>query len=181
MEACCLLPKPFADRLYVLEDQLRVVAFVHHRHVEQLPPSPQHAISQLRRQQKIIVTPDVQDPGYVRQKRAGKLWVRERIHALVDPGSFVEVGSIAGKPVVDEKTGELLAFVRGNIVTGWGRVDGKRVFVTADDFSVRGGHADGGVAGKAAFGETLARKARVPLVRDYGLIHIAAHGVDYDY
>lgn len=40
-----------------------------------------------------------------------------------------------------------------NQVIGWGSVHGRKVFVTADDFSVRGGHADGGVQGKAAFGE----------------------------
>lgn len=40
-----------------------------------------------------------------------------------------------------------------NIVTGWGKIEERRVFVTADDFSVRGGHSDGGVAGKVAYGE----------------------------
>jgi hypothetical protein len=38
-------------------------------------------------------------------------------------------------------------------VIGFGRIRGRRVFVTADDFSVRGGHADGGISGKAAYGE----------------------------
>lgn len=64
---------------------------------------------------------------------------------------------------------------------GWGRVRSRKVFVTADDFSVRGGHADGGIQGKAAYGEVraheppetsnqprlsqnLARRARVPIV-----------------
>ena len=46
----------------------------------------------------------------------------------------------------------LCCYVR-NILTGWGRLDGKKVFVTADDFSVRGGHADGGIAGKVPYGE----------------------------
>jgi len=36
---------------------------------------------------------------------------------------------------------------------GWGRVRSRKIFVTADDFSVRGGHADGGIQGKAAYGE----------------------------
>ena len=40
-----------------------------------------------------------------------------------------------------------------NCVMGWGRVCDRKVFVTADDFSVRGGHADGGIQGKAAYGE----------------------------
>ena len=38
-------------------------------------------------------------------------------------------------------------------MTGFGKVHGRRVFVTADDFSVRGGHADGGIQAKAPYGE----------------------------
>ena len=38
-------------------------------------------------------------------------------------------------------------------MTVWGRVRGRKVFVTADDFSVRGGHADGGIFMKAPYGE----------------------------
>jgi acetyl-CoA carboxylase carboxyltransferase component len=34
--------------------------------------------------------------SYVRQKQAGKLWVRERVEQLLDPGSFQEVGSVSG-------------------------------------------------------------------------------------
>lgn len=34
--------------------------------------------------------------GYVRQKASGKLWVRERVEQLLDPGSFQEVGSVSG-------------------------------------------------------------------------------------
>lgn len=40
-----------------------------------------------------------------------------------------------------------------NSVTGWGKVDGRKVFITADDFSVRGGHADGGIMNKPIYGE----------------------------
>lgn len=36
---------------------------------------------------------------------------------------------------------------------GWGKVRNRKVFVTADDFSVRGGHADGGIQRKAGYGE----------------------------
>ncbi|KAH8101785.1 propionyl-CoA carboxylase [Cristinia sonorae] len=124
-----------------------------------------HSISRLRQQQKLIRTPDPSNPGYVRQKDNGKLWVRERLDALLDVGSWVEVGSVTGKPVEDEKTGELKGFTSGNILIGWGTLKGRKVFVTADDFSVRGGHADGGIMGKAAYGEIQARKAGVPLVR----------------
>ncbi|KAF7975680.1 hypothetical protein HWV62_8783 [Athelia sp. TMB] len=113
----------------------------------------QAVIANLRAQQKLIRSPNVKDPGYIRQKQVGKLWVRERLDALLDEGSFAEVGSITGKPEYDKNTGELIGFTPANSVTGFGKVQGRRVFVTADDFSVRGGHADGGIQAKAPYGE----------------------------
>uniref|UniRef100_A0A8H8CFJ3 CoA carboxyltransferase C-terminal domain-containing protein n=1 Tax=Psilocybe cubensis TaxID=181762 RepID=A0A8H8CFJ3_PSICU len=109
-------------------------------------------LEELKAQQRIIRSPNLNDPGYIRQKANNKLWVRERIDALLDQNSFVEVGSITGKPVVDED-GSLKSFIPANSVTGWGRIHGRKVFVTADDFSVRGGHADGGISNKAPYGE----------------------------
>ncbi|KAI0747015.1 propionyl-CoA carboxylase [Daedaleopsis nitida] len=125
----------------------------------------EYAVAKIRRIQDLIRNPNPSDPGYARQKQNGKLWVRERLDALLDPGSFNEVGSITGKPVVNEQTGDAKDFIPANQITGWGRVDGRKVFITADDFSVRGGHADGGIQGKAAFGEALAIQHKVPLIR----------------
>ncbi|KAG6865319.1 hypothetical protein C0991_003493 [Blastosporella zonata] len=125
----------------------------------------EHSISQLKDQKQLVQRPNLQDPGYIRQKANNKLWVRERLIALLDQNSFAEVGSVTGKPVYDEETGTLRSFIPANSVTGFGRINGRRVFVTADDFSVRGGHADGGIQMKAPYGELLARKSRVPLIR----------------
>ncbi|KAJ2915848.1 hypothetical protein MD484_g4573, partial [Candolleomyces efflorescens] len=122
-------------------------------------------LRQLRSQRQLVRKPNIEDRGYARQKANNKLWVRERLDALLDQNSLTEVGSITGQPVYDKKTGKLLSFVPANSVTGWGKLDGRKVFVTADDFSVRGGHADGGIMNKPIYGETLARRARVPLVR----------------
>ncbi|KAF5368210.1 hypothetical protein D9615_010530 [Tricholomella constricta] len=113
----------------------------------------EHPLSQLREQQTLIQQPNLQDPGYIRQKANGKLWVRERLTALLDQESFAEVGSVTGNPIFDEKTGALTSFTPANSVTGFGRINGRKVFVTADDFSVRGGHADGGIQMKAPYGE----------------------------
>ncbi|KAF4616509.1 hypothetical protein D9613_008774 [Agrocybe pediades] len=121
-------------------------------------------LEEVKAQQRLIRSPNLKDPGYIRQKAQKKLWVRERIEALLDYESFNEVGSITGKPTYNEK-GELVSFVPANAVTGWGRIRGRKVFVTADDFSVRGGHADGGIFMKAPYGEILALKAKVPLIR----------------
>ncbi|KAH6909413.1 propionyl-CoA carboxylase [Coprinopsis sp. MPI-PUGE-AT-0042] len=122
-------------------------------------------LSQLRAQQALVRSPNLKDPGYIRQKANKKLWVRERVAIILDKDSFVEVGSITGSPVVDEKTGDMVSFTPANSVTGWGKVEGRKIFIIADDFSVRGGHADGGIYMKPIYGETLARRARVPLIR----------------
>ncbi|KAI9069893.1 propionyl-CoA carboxylase [Trametes sanguinea] len=124
-----------------------------------------HAVNKIRRIQRINTTPNPRNAGYVRQKQNSKLWVRERLEGLLDHGSFVEIGSLTGKPVHDESSGGLKDFIPANMVIGWGRVNARKVFVTADDFSVRGGHADGGIQGKAAYGEALATQHRVPIIR----------------
>ncbi|KAI0827162.1 propionyl-CoA carboxylase [Trametes gibbosa] len=124
-----------------------------------------HAIARVQQIQKAINSPNAENKGYARQKQNGKLWVRERLDALLDSGSFNEIGSLTGKPDVDKETGESKGYLSANMIIGWGRINKKRVFITADDFSVRGGHADGGIQGKAAYGEALATQHMVPLIR----------------
>lgn len=99
-----------------------------------------------------------------RHKAAGKLTVRERIAGLVDEGSFEEIGSIAGFPEYDAE-GRLSSLTPANVVCGRARIAGREVFVTGDDFTVRGGANDGGLRDKFQFAETWARRWRVPLVR----------------
>jgi acetyl-CoA carboxylase carboxyltransferase component len=99
-----------------------------------------------------------------RHKGQGRLTVRERIAGLVDEGSFEEVGSVSGFPEYDAE-GHLTGLTPANIVCGRARIDGRPVFVTGDDFTVRGGANDGGLRDKFAYAETLARRWRVPLVR----------------
>lgn len=99
-----------------------------------------------------------------RHRAAGKLTVRERIAGLVDSGSFQETGSVTGFPQYDDD-GNLRGFTPTNIVCGTACMDGRTVFVTGDDFTVRGGANDGGTPEKFAYAETFARRFRVPLVR----------------
>ena len=99
-----------------------------------------------------------------RHKAAGKLTVRERIAGLVDESSFEEIGSVAGFPEYDGE-GNLTGFTPANVVCGRARIDGRNVFVTGDDFTVRGGANDGGLREKFQFAETWARRWRLPLVR----------------
>ena len=99
-----------------------------------------------------------------RHKALGKLTVRERIAALLDEGSFREVGSLAGFAEYDE-SGELKDFTPANFVFGRGAVDGRPIVVSGDDFTVRGGAADASIHRKLVYSEQMARELRVPIVR----------------
>jgi len=99
-----------------------------------------------------------------RARAAGRGSVRERVDALLDPGSFHEAGLLAGRPEYDDE-GRLRDFTPSNFVCGRGRVDGRPVVVGGDDFTVRGGAADGAVGNKMGWAEKTARELRVPLVR----------------
>jgi acetyl-CoA carboxylase carboxyltransferase component len=99
-----------------------------------------------------------------KHRGAGKLTVRERIDGVTDPGSFEEIGALSGFARYADD-GSLAEFSPTNIVCGTARVEGRPVFVTGDDFTVRGGASDGGVAEKFTFAETFARRFRIPLIR----------------
>jgi acetyl-CoA carboxylase carboxyltransferase component len=98
-----------------------------------------------------------------RQHDGGKLTVRERIAALLDDGSFHEVGALAGKATYDGT--ELADFMPANFVLGRGRIDGRPVVVGGDDFTVRGGAADASIFQKQVMAEQMANELRLPLVR----------------
>ncbi len=104
------------------------------------------------------------DDRVTRHREAGKLTVRERISALVDEGSFEEIGSIAGFADYDEQ-GELVELTPANFVFGDARVDGRDIVVAGDDFTVRGGAADASIWQKLVMSEQRARALRVPVVR----------------
>jgi acetyl-CoA carboxylase carboxyltransferase component len=98
-----------------------------------------------------------------RQHDAGRLTVRERIDALLDAGSFREVGALAGRATYEGT--ELTEFLPANFVMGRGRIDGRSVVVGGDDFTVRGGAADASIFAKQVHAERMAHELRVPLVR----------------
>ncbi len=110
------------------------------------------------------LAPGSDDPGVVRQRSRGKLTCRERIDLLLDDGSFHEIGSIAGFASYDED-GAITAFTPANHVGGWGRIEGRTAVVCADDFTSRGGHADGAIGAKSSHLDRLAVEMRAPSVR----------------
>ncbi len=99
-----------------------------------------------------------------RHRASGKLTVRERIAALVDDASFVEIGSTAGFATYDED-GRMADFTPANFVLGDATIDGRSVVVAGDDFTVRGGAADAAIWQKLVHAEQRARRLSVPIVR----------------
>lgn len=93
----------------------------------------------------------------------GRMTVRERIDGLLDPGTFHETGVLAGSAEYSE--GKLTAFRPANFVMGTGHINGRKVVVGGDDFTVRGGAADAAVMGKQVYSEQLANSLRIPVVR----------------
>jgi acetyl-CoA carboxylase carboxyltransferase component len=80
-----------------------------------------------------------------RQHERGKMLARERLEYLLDPGSFHELDMLArhraGDDLPEHPYGD-------GVITGWGTVDGRKVFVFSQDFTVFGG----------ALGEVFAEK-----------------------
>ncbi len=99
-----------------------------------------------------------------RQRRDGKLTVRERIEGLLDPGSFSEIGSISGHVQYDSAN-RLEKLTPSSFVLGRGEIDGRAVVVGANDFTVRAPGPDPGAGRKSWMAERLSRDLRIPLVR----------------
>ncbi len=99
-----------------------------------------------------------------RQRDQGRLTVRERIDALVDPTSFHEIGAVSGTGEYDEK-GELKQLTPANCVFGRARIDGRTIVVVGDDFTVRGGSADASISAKPLMAEEMAHDFRLPIIR----------------
>ena len=86
------------------------------------------------------------EKAVAKQRAKGKGTARERIDQLLDAGSFVEIDEYVTHRCVNfdlEKTKPL----GDGVVTGWGMIDGRKVFVFSQDFTVLGGslgekHAD---------------------------------------
>ena len=110
------------------------------------------------------LAPGSEDPGVVRQRARGKLTCRERIDLLLDDGTFREIGSVAGFPSYGDD-GSVAAFTPASHVGGWGKIENRSAVVCADDFTSRGGHADGAITAKSHHVDKLSLQLRVPSVR----------------
>lgn len=99
-----------------------------------------------------------------RQHARGKLDARARIAALVDAGTFREIGKTAGRGRYDAD-GVLEDLAASNFIFGRADLNGRAAVVSADDFTVRGGAADAAIHRKFVQCEKMAHTLGLPLVR----------------
>ncbi|WP_420814217.1 MULTISPECIES: acyl-CoA carboxylase subunit beta [Polyangium] len=98
-----------------------------------------------------------------KQHEAGKLTARERVELLLDPGSFVEIDRFVVHRCNDFDMDKSKVLGDG-VVTGWGLVDGRKVCVFAQDFTVIGGSLSGAYAQKICKVMDLAMKIGAPVI-----------------
>ena len=81
-----------------------------------------------------------------KQHQKGKGTARERINALLDTGSFQEIGIFATQTQEQNSNGKPTNYGDG-VITGKGTIDGRPIYIFAQDFTVMGGSV-GKVHGK---------------------------------
>jgi acetyl-CoA carboxylase carboxyltransferase component len=99
-----------------------------------------------------------------KQHSYGKLTVRERCDILLDEDSFLEMGRMAGKGIYDEN-GLFVDLEPTNAIMGTGRINGRKVCLTADDYTIKAGSSEASNPDKWIYAERKALAYRMPLVR----------------
>ena len=102
------------------------------------------------------------EQAVARQHHRGRLTIRERVDALLDPDSFREIGPIAGASHADEAGTH---FIPANFVLGFGRIGRRPVIAAGEDFTINAGSPNLGGLRKSIYTEELACQYRVPLIR----------------
>ena len=100
-----------------------------------------------------------------KQHASGKLTARERLDLLLDPGSFREVDAFVTQRTRDfgmDKAEN--QFVGDSVVTGWGTIDGRLIYVYSQDFTVMGGSLSEVHAEKIIKVMEMAMKVGAPVI-----------------
>jgi len=98
-----------------------------------------------------------------RQHAQGKMTARERAEKLLDPGSFRELDMFAVHRAVGFGMEER-KYLGDSVVTGWGTINGRRVYVFSQDFTVFGGSLSEVHAEKVCKIMDLALKSGAPVI-----------------
>ena len=128
---------PARVRSLTLPNALPRLRSTHSVSVREVEVNREQRLAELHRRREQVLAGGGPD-RVSRQHAKGCLTARERVELLLDPGSFVEIGTfvthrsqefgMAGKRI----TGD-------GVIAGWGQVDGRLVYCFAQDFTVFGG------------------------------------------
>lgn len=127
------------------------------------PPSDLRARVLQLRQVRAEANGETDAVGTSRQHGRGKLTARERIALLLDPGTFSEVEPLRRHRATGFGLESRRPYTDG-VVTGWGTVFGRKVFVVAHDFRIFGGALGEAHAAKIHKIMDLAESTGAPLV-----------------
>ena len=118
---------------------------------------------ELLRQKQVEALKGGGENRIVSQHKKGKLTARERLHFLLDEGSFEEIGMF-----VTHRSTEFgldrEQYLGDGVVTGYGTIDGRPVYVFAQDFTVFGGSLSEAHAGKICRIMDMAMQNGVPVI-----------------
>ena len=131
------------DYIGAMPDQRRLLEELHHRQALAETGGGEQRIAQ--------------------QHRKGKLTARERLDLLLDEGSFVELDRFVTHRATAFGLAEQV-YPGDGVVTGYGLVDGRKVFVFAQDFTVFGGSLSGAYAQKICKVMDLAMRNGAPVI-----------------
>lgn len=98
-----------------------------------------------------------------KHKQGGRLSARERVEVLMDPGSFVEMDRFVTHRCTNFGMEKSKPYGDG-IITGYGRINGKLVYVSSQDFTVTGGSMSRTQANKICKVMDLALKNGAPFI-----------------
>ena len=126
---------------------------------------PEKSIEQLIKdlQDKSSVIIDADGKRAAKQHEKGKLSARERLNLLLDPNSFVEFDAFV-KHRCDNFGMDKVEIPADGVVTGYGTVEGRPIFVFSQDFTVTGGSLGEAHAQKIVKMQEMAVKMGVPVV-----------------
>lgn len=97
------------------------------------------------------------------QHRRGKLTARERLSVLLDEASFQELGALATHNTTDFGMADQ-RYPGDGVITGFGKINGRRVAVFAQDFTVLGGSFSEVQSHKVSRIQDLALQSGIPLI-----------------
>ncbi len=98
-----------------------------------------------------------------KQHDQGKMTVRERINALLDPDSFSEIGIMTGQSQYDNN--ELVDIVPCPLVMGLGKINNRKIAIHGDDFTIKGASVGRMFKAKLAHITKISNALHLPLVR----------------